>query len=171
MCVYRCVWSWGHGKTGALRIDTGSHSLVPIPVESRFFGHSKTVRVSSVPPRLALAFASLTHSRLGQVRRPCRRTPLSFLLRSRSPPASGPQVPTHFRAASPRLEYINCQPSKLTATHTSRRTRCGTGLGVCGAVTRAGGAYFHVRMAARLAARAEEGARGLSASYWSSALT
>ena len=61
------VWSWGHGKTGALRMDTGSHSLVPIPIESRFLGHSKTVRVSSVPPRLALAFASLTHSRLGQV--------------------------------------------------------------------------------------------------------
>ena len=87
-------------------MDTGSHSLVPIRIESRFFGHSKTVRISSVPPRMALAFASLTHSRLGQVRRPFRRrTPLSFLLRSArhrlqalkcrrtaGPQASGPDI-------------------------------------------------------------------------------
>ena len=60
------VWSWGYGKTGALGSSNSRHSLVPLLIESHLFGYSKTARISSVPPLLALAFASLTHSRLGQ---------------------------------------------------------------------------------------------------------
>jgi len=61
-----CVWSWGYGKTGALGSDSMRHSLVPVPLETHSFGAKKAARVSRVPVLLALAFASVTHVRLGQ---------------------------------------------------------------------------------------------------------
>lgn len=55
-----------YGKTGALGCAATSHSLVPLPLDPSFFAYAKASRICCVPPLLALAFAAVTHPRLGE---------------------------------------------------------------------------------------------------------